>query len=294
MSRKNNQKTLFCLLFCVILLLLLCSCGEVREGLSADSPSDSMPSEAPSESVTEAFGAGTEEETVMLPEYSGGHSLALPEREGERADFTVVIDAGHGQRDPGNMALDAKESDINLALSLRVCKLLSDMGYNVLLTRADDTAMLGADPQYDTDKEAEARRLWAVREGADLYISIHCNAADDANAKGTRLFYNNRPITSFAGRALALCYQNSLNDEFSAEIASGAVPAVKNNYLNGMQEDIYIVLQDVTMPAVLIEIGFMTNEKELAMLQSDDYLWEYAHALALGTDEARKTVLTEE
>ncbi|MBR2951804.1 MAG: N-acetylmuramoyl-L-alanine amidase [Clostridia bacterium] len=222
-----------------------------------------MPSEAPSESVTEAFGAGTEEETVMLPEYSGGHSLALPEREGERADFTVVIDAGHGQRDPGNMALDAKESDINLALSLRVCKLLSDMGYNVLLTRADDTAMLGADPQYDTDKEAEARRLWAVREGADLYISIHCNAADDANAKGTRLFYNNRPITSFAGRALALCYQNSLNDEFSAEIASGAVPAVKNNYLNGMQEDIYIVLQDVTMPAVLIEIGFMTNEKSL-------------------------------
>ena len=229
----------------------------------------------------------------MLPEYSGEHSLALPEREDERADFTVVIDAGHGQRDPGNMALDAKESDINLALSLRVYKLLSDMGYNVLLTREDDTAMLGADPQYDTDKEAEARRLWAVRESADLYISIHCNAADDANAKGTRLFYNNRPITSFAGRALALCYQGALNTEFSAEIALGAVPAVKNNYLNGMQEDIYIVLQDVTMPAVLIEIGFMTNEKELAMLQSDDYLWEYAHALALGTDEARKTVLTE-
>ena len=164
----------------------------------------------------------------------------------------------------------------------------------MLYTREDDRAILGNDPAYNTEREAEARRKWAYQEGADLYISIHCNAAQDENARGTRIFYNSRAITSFDGRLLSLAFKESLNSEFASEIARGALPDVKNHYLNGMQEDIYIVLQEVNMPAVLVEIGFMTNEDELALLLDADYLWEYAHALALGADEARKTVLAKD
>ena len=261
--------------------------------LESESASASPSEDATEEKSEEPSESASGENLAALPEYGGEHTLALPERDSACEGFTVVLDAGHGQRDPGNMAGEVKESDINLALARRVGAILSEMGYRVLYTRQDDCAMLGDDPAYDTDKEAEARREWAVSEGADLYISIHCNAASE-NARGTRLFYNARPITAFDGRALASCFKEALNQEFSDEIASGEALEVKNNYVNGMQEDIYIVLQNVSLPAVLAEIGFMTNGEDLSLLLDDDYLWEYAHALALGADEARKTVLQSE
>ena len=263
------------------------ACSEKEEFSSSSGEVTDTSSESASEALSEPPEADV---YASLPEYRGEHSLDLPETESACESFTVVIDAGHGQRDPGNMALDVKESDINLALALRLGSILKEMGYHVLLTREDDRAMLGDNPNYDTDKEAEARRLWAVGEGADLYISIHCNAADEA-ARGTRMFYNARPVAKFEGAALAICYKEALNREFSSEIAAGEAVEVKTKYVNGMQEDIYIVLQDLHMPALLIEIGFMTNGDDLNLLLNDDYLWEYAHALALGTDEARGTVL---
>ncbi len=288
MKRKNKIIFFLCFLLLTLLASSLFSCENAEE-----KPSGTEASAIPSESETEEESQAkeTEAETESMPEYGGDHSLALPEKESDNGKFTVVIDAGHGQRDPGNLAQNVRESDINLTLAKRVAALLSEMGYHVLLTRDDDRAMLGDDPNYDTDKEAEARRMWAVSQGADLYISIHCNAADNEIARGVRLFYNSRPVVTFAGRALAAAYQKALNAEFSGEIEAEELPEVKNNYVNGMEEDIYIVLQDVSLPAVLIEIGFMTNEEDLSLLLNDDYLWEYAHALALGTDDARKTVL---
>ena len=284
-QRKNIQKKLG-LILCVFLLFALFSCAKTEKETENESASSLASENAEGKTSNE-----TEEKTVPLSEYTGNHSLPLPEKEEACAAFTVVIDAGHGQRDPGNMAGEWKESDINLALSLRLASVLSEMGYHVLLTREDDVAMLGTDPNYDTDKEAEARRKWAVAEGADLYISIHCNAASDENARGTRLFYNTRPVTTFKGRALAACFQSALNSEFASEIFDQKVFEVKNHHVNGMENDIYIVLQDLNLPAVLIEIGFMTNEEELSLLLDENYLWEYAHALAMGTDQARKNVL---
>lgn len=289
MNQRKNIKKIGALFLFSFLLFAFFACGEAKTSSEPSSPAEASGTSA-SEIATEE--APTEEETLALPAYKGGHSLALPEKEEACESFTVVIDAGHGQRDPGNLAGEIKEADINLALSLRLASMLSEMGYRVLLTRDDDSAMLGADPHYDTDKEAEARRKWAVEENADLYISIHCNAASDENARGVRLFYNSRPVTVFEGRPLAGCYQRALNTEFASEIKAGTNPEVKHNHVNGMEEDIYIVLQDVRLPALLIEIGFMTNESDLALLLNDDYLWEYAHALAVGTDEARKNVLS--
>ena len=235
-------------------------------------------------------------ERATAEPYGGDAALTFTEETpldgvAPRSELTIVIDAGHGDKDPGVLATlngqDVRESDVNLALALRLSSLLGDMGYDVLLIREDDSSLLGAaDPDYYTDKEAEARREAAVAAEADLYISLHCNSAGDTAARGTRIFYNGRVVVSFEGRAIAHEYKDALNRVFAQDIATGEACEVQNHYLNGMSEP-YIVLKNTQMPALLFEIGFVTNTDDLSLLTDGDYLWEYAYALALATDEAR-------
>ncbi len=228
--------------------------------------------------------------------YGGDASLTFAEETvldsvRARKELTIVIDAGHGDKDPGVLStLDGqtvRESDVNLALSLRLSSLLRDMGYNVLMIREDDSSLLGGDnPDYNTDMEADARREAAMAAEADLYVSLHCNSAGDTDARGTRIFYNGRVVVTFEGRAIAHEYKDALNRVFESDIASHRVSEIQNHHLNGMSEP-YIVLKDTQMPALLFEIGFVTNKNDLSLLTDGDYLWEYAYALALATDEAR-------
>ena len=245
--------------------------------------------------------AGSDEpersEYVTAESYGGDVSFAFAEEAtldgvSARKDMTVVIDAGHGDRDPGVLTVtssgqEIRESDVNLELALRLAYLLREMGYDVLMIREDDSSLLGADdPDYSTDKEADERRKKALAEAADLYISLHCNSAGDTDARGTRIFYNGRVVVSFEGRTIAHEYKDALNSVFEDDIEQNRVFAVKNNHLNGMSEP-YIVLKDTKMPAFLFEVGFVTNESDLSLLTDGDFLWEYAYALALATDEAR-------
>lgn len=274
--------SVFLLISCLFLLFNACQ-----------TPEQSTESRSEDESSTEEETISLRESFAALPQYTGTHDLTLPHEENHvppRSAITVVIDAGHGQRDPGVMAGDIRESDINLKLSVRLGALLERMGYRVLMIREDDTALLGDNPNYNTDKEAEARRNFALNADADIYISIHCNSDSSDAARGTRIFFHQHAAVRFEGRKIANLYQTALNDEFASEIEEGKVTTVKDKYLNGLPEP-YIVLKDKNMPAFLFEIGFLTNDADRQNLTTDDYLWEYAHALALGTESARIAAL---
>ncbi len=271
-----------------VLLLLLClllfACGERRDA-SFDGTDATAVDGTDKETETEA----------ALPSYTGDAQLQLPDMteqaKEERGKLLIAIDAGHGQKDVGVIGCfgdeDVYESAVNLALALRLEQLLTEMGYRVLMIRRDNTAVLGGNGnEYQTDAEANARREAAVKAGADLYISLHCNSASDAAAWGSRLYYNGHVSAQFAGGPIATCYRTVLNEVFVAEIEAQTFRAVQQNYLNPMK-DPYIVLKDKHMPAFLFEVGFMTNEQDFLNLTDSDFLWKYAYAVAVGTDMAR-------
>lgn len=232
----------------------------------------------------------------QLPSYGGQKTLGVTLTEKEKAAnarLTVVIDAGHGQDDPGVLAFregtSIRESDVNLALALRLDVILSNMGYETVMIRDDDSALLGASGDaYDTDEEAKARRELAEELGTDMYISLHCNSAPaNPDARGTRLFLNGRVGVSFPARAIAEHFRLSLNSTFAGEIAASGWQSVENNHVNPMSKP-YIVLDNKEMPAILFEIGFFTNESDLLLLLDSDFLWEYADALAKGMLSAKR------
>ena len=275
---------LFCVFFSLPILLSSCHSSE-GDKTASDAP-------VPSDTSSEESGDPTVEDAPLydsLPTYGGALDLVLPEG-ADVSGLLIAIDAGHGQRDPGNISEGVKESEINLALALRLGRMLEEMGYRVLYLRTDDSALLGSNPDYDTDDEADARREKALAEGADLYLSIHCNADSSGTARGTRIFFHNRISVNFSGRALSDKYADALNKVFAPRIESGEAVAVKDIYLNGMT-DPYIVLKDKNMPALLFEVGFMTNESDLSLLTNSDYLYEYAYAMAIGTHSAHEAKL---
>lgn len=280
-ERKGRAVTLFlCALLCLFLAPLLSSCLDLGAPSTAtEPPRDTTPVVLP---APEEIGP-----QVTVPAYTGEKQLSrltLSDADKQRnAQLTVVIDAGHGQKDAGVIAMldgrDVEEKTVNLALALRLEVLLKEMGFKVETVRRDDRALLGAAGEdYDTDDEAEARRLWAESLPADIYISLHCNSAG-TDAEGSRIFFNGRVGVSFAGRAVAERFRASLNLMYAEEIAGGEMPAVESYHLNPQQNP-YIVLKSKDMPAFLFEVGFMTNDAELRRLTDGNYLWEYAGALA--------------
>ncbi len=270
-----------------LLLCFLCSSCIGDGNISADGSTD----DTTSGEITD-----TEAETeALLPAYTGTMELTLPDMSSTtveaRGQLLIAVDAGHGQKDVGVIGLlgdeDVYEATVNLSLALRLEQFLTEMGYKVLMIRRDDTAVLGQGGQdYHTDQEAAARREMAKDAGAALYISLHCNSAADAEAWGSRLYYNGETLVNFNGSPMATCYRTALNETFVGEIKSGQFCTVKQNYLNPMKEP-YIVLKDRDMPAFLFEVGFMTNIQDFANLTDDNFLWKYAYAVAVGTDMAR-------
>ncbi len=277
------------LVLCLFLAFLCASCAQTP--CVPNAPTDGETDTTAPEGTT-----GEPSTRPELSSYGGQKTLGVTLTEREKAAnarLTVVIDAGHGQNDPGVLALrkgeSVRESDVNLALALRLDVFLSDMGYETVMIREDDSALLGASGDaYDTDEEAKARRKFAEDLGADMYISLHCNSApNNLDARGTRLYLNGRIGVTFPARAIAEHFRLSLNGAFATEIAASSWPSVENNHVNPQSKP-FIVLDNKEMPAILVEVGFFTNESDLSLLLDDDFLWEYADALSRGMLTATK------
>lgn len=168
----------------------------------------------------------------------------------------VVLDAGHGGKDQGTCAGDILEKDINLAVTLKLAEKLDEMGAEVLLTRETDVKI-----------DLEDRAKLANKEKADLFVSIHCNYYEDSTKiKGLECYYQE---TSEDGKELA-------------ERISQAFDGIEEVENRGLKTANYRVLRKTDMPAVLIELGYMSNPEECKKLTDEDYQELLAERIAAG------------
>lgn len=181
----------------------------------------------------------------------------------------IVVDAGHGGVDSGANRPGIAEKEINLAIALQLRDALKAQEARVVLTRDADVDLSGlcdseqVRGRYRRDLNA---RLEMIQESdADLFVSIHANTSLKARRRGFECYY---ATGMDAGKMLALAIQDQLRAV--APISQNAKPAD------------YFVLRRNKVPAVLVEVGFITNTEEAALLQSAEYQRSLAKAIASG------------
>lgn len=185
---------------------------------------------------------------------------------------TVIIDPGHGGQDPGAVSMGLREKDINLSLSLYLKDFLCLSGYNVVMTRTDDT-LLGAKNGISSIKttDLKARLEYINAYENSVFISIHMNKFESINASGLQTFYSDNCAES---ATLARYIQK----------ASLSVDPDNKRTIKPDGDNIYI-LEHANKPAVLVECGFLSNPKDAANLSSAEYQQALAFCIYEGITE---------
>lgn len=186
---------------------------------------------------------------------------------------TVIIDAGHGGFDGGAVAPDGTvEKDINLKISNLISEMLKTAGYKVILTREADVST--DDVETDTiairKKSDLKNRLKLMKDYPDaIFVSIHLNKFTTSAARGSQVFYNGKISES---KQLGECIQNSIVNLLQPE----------NNRVNKQATSSTYLLYNATLPAVLVECGFLSNKAELELLKNENYQKKMALCCFLG------------
>ena len=231
-----------------------------------------------------------------------------PGQGGPEPLHTIVIDPGHGGHDAGAVGPSGlQEKELSLDIARRVAALLQEeLGVRVVLSRARD--------QFVGLRE---RTALANRERADLFVSIHVNAAPGGGATGTETYFLSNEATDGAARRAAE-YENRLisvdtgargaapdvlrsilwdlaQSDFQQE-SSRAAEALQNSLdralrrpSRGVKQAPFYVLGGAAMPAVLVEIGFISNPQEEQRLRDDGYRDRIARALAAGVSAYKRS-----
>ena len=168
----------------------------------------------------------------------------------------IVLDAGHGGKDPGANNDDAIEKEITLSIAKMTQEILEDAGYKVKMIREDDCFV-----------ELTERPEIANRKNAKIYVSIHCNSSEDGEGNGIETFYIDQKGES----------DHELAEKIHKEI-------IKHTEADdrGVKTADYTVLVRTVMPAVLIETGFLTNSTECELLTDEDYQRKLSEGIAEG------------
>ena len=198
---------------------------------------------------------------------------------GARGARTVVLDAGHGGKDPGTMSRSGyKEKDLALDIVLRVKAHLAAAGIRVVLTRDSDRFW-----------ELEDRPYLASRGGGDLFVSLHMNSALSRSVQGIETFVTaaeNCPPT--AESKLGGRYPAVPNNQFNhsntvlGNQLQRAVIGISRAEDRGLKHARFVVLRNSAMPAALIECGFLSNAQEAQKLATPSYRETVALGIAQG------------
>ena len=214
---------------------------------------------------------------------------------------TIVVDPGHGGHDPGAIGPGGlQEKELTLAVARRLAAVLQEeLGVRVVLARTKDQFLA-----------LQERTAIANRQKADLFVSIHVNAARAGAATGTETYFLSSEATDNAARAAA-AFENKVielepgprsgsrdllrsilwdlaQSEFqqeSSRLAEGLQDSLERALRlpsRGVKQAPFYVLGGAAMPAVLVEIGFLSNPHEEERLQDEGYRDRIARALAAG------------
>ncbi len=209
---------------------------------------------------------------------------------------TIVIDPGHGGKDPGALGSGSlQEKGIVLSISRKLREILTAKGYTVLMTR-------------DTNRfiPLKKRTEFATQHKADLFLSIHANASASSRANGIETYYLNVTSTDKASEKIAA--RENINSGYSIQeletLLGGLIRESKSEDSKrlarhvqdtlvqntgavdrGVKHARFVVLIGTKVPAILIETGFVSNPVEGRKLATSTYQHKIAAAIAQGVDK---------
>ena len=175
-------------------------------------------------------------------------------------DEVVVIDPGHGgESSPGTVRQGVTEAPITLEIALDLQELLEEEGIGVYITRVEDV-----------DTSLSSRVSLANSVNADMFLSIHVNAVSsnkmDESTYGVEVMYDESDVSGQSKRLAEICAEN--------------VASSLNTRNRGVIEgDSIYIIRESQVPVALTEVGFLSNKKELAALQTSEYLMKAAEGL---------------
>jgi N-acetylmuramoyl-L-alanine amidase len=167
-----------------------------------------------------------------------------------------------------------KESDINLKIALKVQNLLESNGINVILTRSDENAIYNGEEKTLRKKkisDMQNRVKIGNNSNADIFISIHLNKIPQEQYYGWQCFFNKKDENSIK---LAKSIQKALNETIETEN--------KREALN--LQNIYIV-KNIKIPIAIVECGFLSNQTEEQLLQTEEYQSKLAYGIFKGIND---------
>lgn len=179
----------------------------------------------------------------------------------------ITLDAGHGGSDPGAIGSDGtKEKNITLAITKIVKEILEDKGAKVYMTRTTDVDVFG--PNASDAEELQARVNVGEKYNSDMFVSLHINSSVNKNVGGFSTYYY--PKTDNDLR-LAQNIQNKLAANFGVDDL-------------GVRQANFYVIKRISMPAVLVEMCFISNEKELTLMKGQWFQKKTARLIAEGIE----------
>jgi N-acetylmuramoyl-L-alanine amidase len=218
---------------------------------------------------------------------------------------TVVLDAGHGGKDPGAVANGIREKDINLRVARLMADMLKKEGLRVVLTRSTDVYL-----------QLSQRTGIAIKEDADAFVSLHCNALPKGRtAQGVEIYLMALPSDKHAMELALIENRELVGGGLESSEAVDRRTRILLKILGDMQQNVkiqestsfaeilysrggakklpmrrvaqapFFVLRGAAMPSVLVEMGFLTNKVEAAKLKNANYQRQIAEALSAGIVE---------
>jgi N-acetylmuramoyl-L-alanine amidase len=253
-------------------------------------------------STDTAAKAETKPPTAPAANRAGGFSIA---RQLGLGISRVVIDAGHGGRDPGARVKGLNEADLTLDVATRLEKLLLAVpGVEVVMTRRTDVYI-----------PLEERTAIANRAAADLFLSIHANASRNTKARGIETYFlnfaANPEAEAIAARenagssktmhhlpdiVKAIAMNNKIDEsrDFATLVQTSMFERLRKANRDarslGVKQAPFVVLIGATMPSVLAEISFLTNRQEATLLRTPAYRQAIAEALFTGISKYQRSL----
>lgn len=240
--------------------------------------------------------------------------LQLP-RPVDKSAMRIVVDPGHGGNDPGAVGKNkTREKTINLNVGLLLKSMLEkELGVEVLMTRGDDTFI-----------PLSGRTKFAMDKKADLFVSLHTNASTSRSAGGLETYYlstsstsDSRAVEALENKVVELYEGAEAKKHYDAldfilsdmrqteflEYSNDLAALVQRNMVSGVQgcdrgvkQANFYVLRGAFMPAILVEMGFISNPNEEALLANTEYQERLARTIFEGIkrfkysyDRVRKT-----